>query len=249
MSTSRVIDTHVRIGASRDVSLEVDELLASMDAAKIDVALISPSESQIAFHNREGNDAVASASARSDGRLLAYAVATPWQGRQAALDELSRARDLGAVALCVDSGLQGFDLFDGLADPLFEFAAESGWFVYVRTGTPPHAVPLVLASVARRYPETPFVMGRSGATDFWTDVTAALQYAPNLYAETVYNPWDLTLEVIRTTDRIGSGRLVFGSDSPYATQRFEMARMEAWPIDAAERAMVLGGTVSAWLAS
>ena len=242
-----VIDAHVRVGESRDVRLDPATLLKSMDEQGINHALISPSEAQLAFYNDEGNRAVAEIARSSAGRLLPYAVATPWQGAARAREVLAKARDSGAVALCVDPFVQGFDPLDGLIDPLLEFAAAAGWFVYVRTGTPPHATPLVIASVARRYPETPFIMGRMGATDFWTDVLEALDYAPNLYGETVYNPWDLTLNVVRAAENVGVGRLVFGSDSPYATQRFELERMRSWPIPQVEKDRVLGGTVGAWL--
>lgn len=246
---SEIIDAHVRVGHSRDVVLTAEQLIISMDAAGIDRALITPPEAAVAFDNRAGNEEVAALAAASGGRLLPYAVATPWQGAQRAVDELARARDAGAVALSIDPSLQGFDPFDGLVDPLLDFAAEQGWFVYVRSGTPPHAVPLVIASLARRYPNTPFLLGRTGATDFWTDVSAALGYAPNLYAETVYNPWDLTLELLRTTEGIGAARIVFGSDSPYGSHRYEMERMRSWPLDDQERSRILGGTLASWLAS
>ncbi len=246
---SEIIDAHVRVGHSRDVVLTAEQLITSMDAAGIDRALITPPEAAVAFENRAGNQEIAALAAASGGRLLPYAVATPWQGAQRAVDELARARDAGAVALSIDPSLQGFDPFDGLVDPLLDFAAEQGWFVYVRSGTPPHAVPLVIASLARRYPSTPFLLGRTGATDFWTDVSSALGYAPNLYAETVYNPWDLTLELLRTTEGIGADRIVFGSDSPYGSQRFEMERMRSWPLDDQERSRILGGTLASWLAT
>jgi predicted TIM-barrel fold metal-dependent hydrolase len=245
---SEIIDAHVRVGHSRDVVLTAEQLITSMDAAGIDRALIAPPEAAVAFDNRAGNQEIATIAAASGGRLLPYAVATPWQGAQRAVDELARARDAGAVALSIDPSLQGFDPFDGLVDPLLDFAADEGWFVYVRSGTPPHAVPLVIASLARRYPSTPFLLGRTGATDFWTDVSSALDYAPNLYAETVYNPWDLTLELLRTTEGIGAGRIVFGSDSPYGSQRYEMERMRSWPLDDQERSRILGGTLASWLA-
>lgn len=242
-----VIDAHARLGASRDVTLTSEALVASMDAAGIDLTLIAPSEAQVAFDNAEGNAAVAEASRRSAGRLLPYAVATPWQGAARAIDELKAARDLGAVALFLDPALQGFDPLDGLADPLIAFALETGWFVHIRTGTPPHATPLVVASVARRYPEGRFLMGRTGATDFWTDVAEAFRYAPNLFGETVYSPWDLALDGLRKTEGVGVHRIVFGSDMPYSTQRFEMARMRAWPLPDDEKAIVLGATVAGWL--
>jgi predicted TIM-barrel fold metal-dependent hydrolase len=179
--------------------------------------------------------------AASEDRLRAYAVANPW--RRDAVDELARARDNGAVALAVDSVLQGFDPLDGLVDPLLSFALEAGWFVYLRTGTPPNAVPLPVASLARRFPELSFLMGKSGATDFWIDAAPALRHAANLYADTSYAPWDTVLSEFARDPAIGTSRCVFSTDAPYTVPKAELARVLDWTIPAEERAGVLGGTV------
>ncbi|WP_370615370.1 amidohydrolase family protein [Mumia sp. Pv 4-285] len=238
-----IIDAHVRLGRGREVVLERDDLLSSMDRLGIDRALVAPDERCIAVDNREGNERVVAAARASEGRLIPYAVANPWRGA-AAVDELRRARDAGARALCVDSVLQGFDLLDGLLDPLIELAGDEGWFVYVRTGTPPNALPLPLASLARRFPEVPFVMGRSGATDFWIDAAPALRYAPNLYGDTCYAPWDTVLSALAEDSGIGASRLVFSTDAPYTVPEAELRRVTEWPISAAERAEVLGNVVA-----
>lgn len=240
-----IVDAHVRIGASRETALAVPELLATMDALGIDRALVAPSERQLAYDNREGNEATTAAARESGGRLLAYAVASPW--RRDAVDELARARDEGAVALAVDPSLQGFDLLDGLLDPLLAFAGEAGWPVYVRTGTPPHALPLPLATVARRYPELAFVMGRSGATDFWIDAAPALRHARNLYGDTAYAPWDTVLTALGAEPEIGTGRMVFSTDAPYTVPAAELKRVRDWPLDDTARAAVLGGNLTALL--
>ncbi|GII64041.1 hypothetical protein Skr01_41260 [Sphaerisporangium krabiense] len=237
-----IVDAHVRLGRGREVGLQADELIATMDALGVDVALVAPDERCIAYDNRAGNEHVAAAAAASRGRLIPYAVANPWRGR-AAVEELERARDAGARALNVDSVLQGFDLLDGLLDPLLEFAAEAAWPVYVRTGTPPNALPLPLASLARRWPRTPFVMGRSGATDFWIDAAPALRYAPNLYGDTSYAPWDTVLVELGRDAEIGPSRLVFSTDAPYTVPRSELRRVLDWPIDDDARRDVLGGTI------
>lgn len=242
-----IVDAHVRVGTGREVTLTVEELLATMDALGVDRALIAPGERCIAYGNREGNAATTAAAERSGGRLLAYAVANPW--RTDALQELAWARDHGACALAVDSVLQGFDLLDGLVDPLLEFAAESGWPVYVRTGTPPNALPLGLATLARRHPAVAFVMGRSGATDFWIDAAPALRHAPNLYADTAYAPWDTVLTGVAADPAIGPGRLVFSTDAPYTVPAAELRRITDWPIDPEARAAVLGGTLLRLLGS
>jgi len=236
-----IIDAHVRLGRGREVELTVEQLLSTMDELGVDRAMVAPDERATAVDNRAGNEVTTAAAAASD-RLVAYAVANPWRGA-AALDDLARARDAGARALAVDSVLQGFDLLDGLLDPLLEFARDAGWFVYVRTGTPPTALPLPLASLARRHPDLAFVMGRSGATDFWIDAAPALRHARNLFGDTVYAPWDTVLTEFANDPDIGPSRLVFSTDAPYTVPRAELKRITDWPISAEDRAAVLGGTL------
>ncbi|GAA3941617.1 hypothetical protein GCM10023085_24090 [Actinomadura viridis] len=238
-----IIDAHVRLGRGREVSLDVAGLLSTMDELGIDRALVAPDERCVAYHNRAGNELVTDAARESAGRLVPYAVANPWRGAEA-VEELARARDAGARALHVDSVLQGFDLLDGLVDPLLEFAADNRWPVYVRTGTPPNALPLPLASLALRYPEVPFVMGRSGATDFWIDAAPALRQASNLYGDTCYAPWDTVLNELGADPAIGTSRLVFSTDAPYTVPRAELGRVLDWPIDDSAREQVLGGTIA-----
>lgn len=238
-----IVDGHVTIGQSRDVALDVDQLLATMDRLGIDRALVSPPEYLIPVRNREGNELVTAAARGSDERLLAYAVATPWLGGEA-VEELERAREAGARALHVDPPLQGFDLLDGLVDPLVAFAVESGWPVYVRTGTPPHALPLQLAALAARFPAGAFVMGRSGATDFGRDGPAALEIAPNLYADSAHINWPVALAA-----RDGAeARVVFTTDAPFADAEIELARVVEATLDKEVRAAILGGTLASLLA-
>lgn len=237
-----VIDAHVRLGEGRDAALSAAELLARMDRLAIDRALVSPQERCLAVDHREGNAFVAEAARAAGGRLLPYAVASPWRGPRA-LDELARAAEDGAVALALDPTVQGFDLLDGQADPLVEAAAARGWPVYVRTGTPAFALPLQLAELAVRHPQCSFVMGKSGATDFWIDARPALERAPNLYADTSHGPWDVVLAGL-VEEPIGVGRLVFATDQPATDPAIERARIDDWPLADEARATILGATLS-----
>lgn len=237
-----VIDAHVRLGTGRDAALDAATLLATMDRLGIDRALVSPTERCLAVDHREGNAAVAAAAGASDGRLLPYAVASPWRGRRA-LHELARAAEEGAVALALDPSVQGFDLLDGQVDPLVEAAAERRWPVYVRTGTPSFGLPLQLAELAVRHPGCAFVMGKSGATDFWIDARPALERAPNLYADTAYAPWDVVLDPL-VAEPVGTDRIVFATDLPLSDAAIERARIDAWPLTQRQRAAVLGANLS-----
>jgi uncharacterized protein len=240
-----VLDAFAQIGSSREVELRAVELLASMDTLGIDKTIIAPPSRCFAVAPRAGNEMVMLAAHASMGRLLAYAVASPWLGRDG-VKELERAADAGAVGLAVDPAIQGFDLLDHQIDPLLNFAEARRWPVYVRTGTPAFGLPLQLAEVALRYPMSPFIMGKGGATDFWRDARPALERAPNLYADTAYGPWDIILDPL-IADPIGPNRVVFTSDQPFADPSIELARIKEWPLDETARAAVLGGTVLSWL--
>jgi predicted TIM-barrel fold metal-dependent hydrolase len=235
-----IFDGHVTVGRNRDVALEVEELLAAMERLGVDRALVSPPEPNLPLRNREGNALVAAAVAQGGGRLLGYAVASPWLGEEA-LEELRRAHDAGARALKLDPALQGFELLDGLAEPLVAFAVEHAWPVYVRTGTPPHALPLQLAWLAGRFPEGSFVMGKSGATDFSADGPPALVAAPNLFADSAHVEWPTRLARL---DPAGVGRrVVFTSDTPFADPEIELARVSEAGLDPDVQASVLGKTL------
>jgi predicted TIM-barrel fold metal-dependent hydrolase len=236
-----ILDGHATIGANRDACLTRESLLASMAALEVDRTLISPPEPFLPVRNREGNELVLDAVRSSEGRLLAYAVATPWLGDEA-VEELRRAQDGGAVALKLDPALQGFDLLDGQADPLVEFAVESGWPVYVRTGTPPHALPLQVSWLAARFPEGAFILGKSGATDFAHDGPASLAAAANVYADSAHVEWPTALAA---ADPERSGlRVIFTTDAPFADPAVELARVTEAPLAMAAEGAILGGTMA-----
>ncbi|MCZ7590432.1 MAG: amidohydrolase family protein [Gaiella sp.] len=235
-----MIDGHVMLGPSRDATLTAEELLWSMDRNGIDQALVSPAEYYLPVRNREGNERIAEACGQSEGRLLQYAVATPWLGDEA-LEELERAREAGARALKLDPALQGFDPLDGQAAPLIEFAVAARWPVYMRTGTPPHGLPLQVAWLASQFPDCQFVLGKSGATDFSHDGPTALA-TPNVFADSAYVEWPTAL-ASGQPEQFGQ-RVVFTSDAPFGDVAIELARVReapapAWVIDA-----MLGGNLA-----
>lgn len=239
-----VIDGHVLLGRSRDASLSAEQLLATMDRLGIDRTLVSPAEGFLPVRNREGNRFAAAAASASGGRLLHYAVATPWLGDDA-LEELRRARGDGAVALKLDPALQGFDLLDGQADPLLGFAVESGWPIYVRTGTPPHGLPLQVAWLAARFPEASFLLGKSGATDFSHDGPATLAAAPNVYADSVYVEWPTALAA--ADPQTYGRRVFFSTDAPFGDPVIELARVREAPYGDGVRDDILGKTLAGLL--
>jgi predicted TIM-barrel fold metal-dependent hydrolase len=117
--------------------------------------------------------------------------------------------------------------------------------VYVRTGTPPHALPLQLAWLAARFPEGSFLLGKSGATDFSHDGPATLAAASNIYADSVYVEWPTALAAADPEGR--GGRVFFSTDAPFADPPIELARVTEAPYGPDVRDAILGGTLAGLL--
>lgn len=235
-----IVDAHVTLGTVDDVEFRAEELLSQMDAAGVDVAVVSPEPREVAVAHRDGHQRLLRTCAAHPGRLLAYATANPWRGADA-VSELERALDAGAVAIKLDPYLQGFQPVDHLADPVLALAAERGVPVYVHSGTPVQATPFQVAVLARRFPEVAVILGRGGKSDFKSDAPHALRQAPNLYGDTSHD-FPLTGMQVQI-DAAGPGRLLFSSDFPYGDVRQEVARVRALPVGTATLAGVLGGNL------
>ena len=181
----------------------------------IDLALISPPEGNLPVRNREGNELVA-----ADGRRQSRAGCSPTPlRRRGSATRRSRSSSAlasgGARALKLDPALQGIRPSRRQRRPARRLRRRlAGWPVYVRTGTPPHSLPLQVAWLASRFPEGRFVLGKSGATDFSHDGPAALAAAPNVYADSSHVEWPTALAA-GDPDGAG-GRVVFTTDAPFA---------------------------------
>ncbi|GAA2584153.1 hypothetical protein GCM10010399_12690 [Dactylosporangium fulvum] len=216
-----MIDHHVRFGPEDMGATDADELIRLLDAHGVERAVLGPVGRWVAVDNREGNEALSAAIRRHPDRLLGYACVNPWYGIRA-VDELRRALDAGLCGLKLEPARQGLRLLDPQLVPVLGAAAHRGVPVYVVTGVPIAAEPLQLTELARRWPGLTFVMGRSGRTDFSTDLIPALAAVPNIVAETAYNgPGDLR----RIADAIGAHRVVFAGDLPANDLGLELARV------------------------
>ena len=217
------IDACCTVGVDREYALTPEALVREMDFAGVDRAVVSSPDRCLAVSNREGNDSLFEAAHRFPDRLFPSCAANPWYGR-GAVEELRRALGLGARMLVVAPSLQGFALSDELLDPLVAEAAVARVPVYVHTGNPQGATPFELALRARRHPELDWIMGHSGATDFWNDVQHAARLAPNVYLESSFaRPF-----IFRShCSGVGFDRGIMGSGAPVSSLRFEWAEMRA----------------------
>lgn len=234
-----LVDAHCTLGVGRYSRLSADELLFQMDKYGVDRAVISSPDRYLAVANREGDDAIIAACHAHSDRFIGFAGINPWYGDAAAL-ELRRSVEEGLRGLVLHPPLQGFMLLDDVVDSLLQVASELQVPAYVHTGTPYSSLPLQLMALARRFPLVTFIMGRMGHSDFWRDAIPAALGAPNIVAEISYKQPAVIRDAV---ERLGAGRVVFGSDTPYNDLGLEVVKLRAAELAEPAVSAVAGGTL------
>jgi uncharacterized protein len=242
-SRPEIVDAYCTLGTERETRLSAGELLAQMDAARIARAVIAPEDREIAVHNAAGNDRILSEADKSGGRFFPACTVNPWFGEKA-IREFRRTAGRGACIVVLAPALQGFILGDELTDDLFGAAADIDIPVYVHTGPHSASAPTQLLVTAERHPKTRFIMGHCGSTDYWYDMTAALEMKlGNVWFETSFvRPWQVGGHVQKGYEH----RFLFGSSAPRHHPGHELEYLNhVWPI--AEHPAMYGANLLALL--
>ena len=219
----RIIDAHCHVGKGVEKSLEPEKLISIMDENGVSASVICPLEQYIAVYNDEGNAYIAGVVKRYGGRFIGFCTANPWYLHKSE-DAVRRAFEQGFAGLKLNPKLQGFMLCNDIVRPLLDVCEEYGAPVYFHTGTMSCAEPFQLRELAFAYPGVDFIMGHSGNTDFWTDITYSAAEIGNIYLETSH-----IMNIRSLIDAAGIDRVVFGSNMPRSHQTHEIGK--AWDLE------------------
>jgi predicted TIM-barrel fold metal-dependent hydrolase len=205
----RLWDVHAHLGADADGTTQTwEELVARMDAHRIEhTNVFSFAHGDLAGF-REANDAVLAAARASGDRLVPYARAHPEPGDEA---ELRRALAAGArgVKLHPLRGKFGFD--DPGVERAVAVAHEHAVPVLFHAGRGVDPYAAAIAGLLRRYPDAPLILAHCAMSDLH-DVAERTAGLPNMVLDTsLWNP----LEVQVLVSEVPPERLVFGTDAPY----------------------------------
>jgi hypothetical protein len=225
------IDAYCTLGIDREYNLTAETLIEAMDTARVDRAVIAPVDRSLAVFNQQGNRAMCRAAREHPRRFIPACSANPWLGT-AAETELRRALDEGARMLVLHPWVQGYVASDELVFPLLAIAERARLPVYIHTGPPGNATPYQVAQLAARYPGIDFLMGHSGATDFWNDAVEAARSRENVYLESsLARPFQFGGYL----EQVGTGKGICGSAAPLNDMAMEWEQMRrnipeaAWP--------------------
>ena len=216
-----IIDGYCTIGIDREYDLSADELVRLLDIAEVDRAVVAPPDRFLAVNNRSGNESIKNAYLKYPKRIVPTCSANPWYG-PSAVEEVKRSINDGARILVLSPAVQGLQIDDDIFFPLAEAAINDKVPIYVHTGNPQSATPLQVGFLAKKFPETDWIIGHAGATDFWFDVAEAVRISPNIYIESSFSRPFLFKDHCKS---IGFDRGIMGSGAPINPLVFEWIQM------------------------
>jgi uncharacterized protein len=228
---ARVIDAHAhvgRFGSWANVSSTAEELLEKMEASDVERSVLFGPDNLL----------VRKAVRRYPERFVGYVWPNP--------------HDKGALPLVIESvkrwGFRGIKLHplvhaflptDEEVLPIVEFAGKEGVPVAIHSGHPPFSLPWSIGEIAEMYPEVRIVMlhmGHAHGVYIQAAINTAKRY-DNIILET--SGVSMHSKIKEAVERVGEGRVVFGSDYPFHDYTVELQKVKVAGLTENQRELVL----------
>ena len=218
-----VIDCHAHHGCSRHWIPYHDEqgLLTTMDRIGIDTACVS---SMTALHSdyRAGNDEVIALTERHPERFIGFAVANPRfpDDLEAELERCFRHQGIRGIKIHPATYVHDYPIDGQNYEPVWTFASQRDCPVLTHAGPRserPKLGPQLIAQVARRHPELKLIIGHAGSYDSWEALDEHIEIVrqhDNLFLD-VSTMNRFYRSVDHMVDKVGSERVLFGTDGPF----------------------------------
>ena len=210
----------------------VDDLLAGMDEAGVETAVILGQDTHAtknsSFRNYTIPNAELSAVARrSKGRLVPFAGVDPNAGAEAVRELKNAISELGFRGLKIHSSANAVYPTDAKKmNPIYEYCQERGVPILFHTGTTglgdteiKYSKPEFLDEVCQRFPDLRVVMAHFGWP--WPDVAVAIALRnPNAFLDVSgWRPRYIPQSLLPYMNGILQDRFLFGTDYPMLRQR------------------------------
>ncbi len=158
-----------------------EELLAGMDRAGIDMAVIYCHSG--AFFD---NDYTTLAVRQHPDRFVGFSYINP--RREFARVELERAQELGLIGISLNPKYDGYSLSienHWFMDSVFSFCVEKGLIVLVEGyGDSHYSMPYQFRDVAWTFPDLKIILAHMGMFGGYDDVHRVAKLCPNVYVNT-----------------------------------------------------------------
>lgn len=223
-----IIDCHGHLGVQPDFPAykrDPDDMVRVLDLLNIDVLAITSIRACCNDCPR-GNAEVAEVLKKYPARFRGYVTVNP-QPAGEALAELERWNEFHQPPLIkIHPDLHKYPVHGRGYRPVWDYANQTRAIVLVHTWeSDPNCGPLLLAPVAREFPRARIILGHSGVT--WRGYEQAMdaaENATNLYLDISGSQSHRTI-LEHAVARVGSERILFGSDMPYLEPAVALGRV------------------------
>lgn len=238
-----IVDCHVHLcpgggtGADGMRHATPQDVLALLAAEGIDRAVVFPT-----FALVPDNDGLAELAATVGRTIIPFAWINPHVGDSAVQEVRRLVRTRAFSGIKLHPLLHAFFPNRALLEPIMRLAADEGLPVTVHSGHGMYSSPWSIAELAQSWPQVPVIMEHMGLQLGWVDdAIRQAEKVPNLVLGTAGMPFYQKIrEAVR---RIGSGRVVWGSDAPSIHPRVELVKIRVAGLAPSEEADVLGNTI------
>ena len=237
-------DCHISSRKWDALALTADDLIAEMDRAGVDRALVwlkPPYDKNIEPENR----AIYDATRRYPDRLIGFGWANPRLGQPATAATIKRCfEEYGFAGIKFNGAQDDYVIDDPLILPFIEQAAAYGKPLAFHIGADfyENTHPYRLGRIAGRFPEIPFLMVHMGGAGIPALGRAAIETAGQHANITLIGSAIDERAILAALGALGPDRLCFGSDMPFGLLHVQLAKYHALlrDHDAAARRQIMG---------
>ena len=238
----RVVDVHAHLGPYSLFHIpdpDAATMVSVMDRTGTEVTVVAANRA-IQQDAHLGNTQALAAVDAHPGRISAYAVVNPWQDPERELERL--AGDERFVGIKVHPTLHKYPVTGSRYAAVWAFAEETGCPVLSHSEhRSAYDAPSLFEAVAAEYPRAQVILGHAGITPAGVDeaIETAARFE-SLWLEVCGS--QMTGPLIQAMiERVGSRRVLFGSDFPFIDQRMSLGRVVCAPLTDGQRQDVLSG--------
>lgn len=236
-----IIDAHAHLAGSAisGLHVEADVLLATMDQADVDAAVVQPfPRPQTSVE--QVHDAIAVLAEKNRGRIFGLASIDPhWSADRYRREAQRCIHDLGFVALKLHPLGHLASINAAASDVVFQTASELGVPLMIHTGFGvPFTLPALAIPRARQYPDLKIVLAHAGESLYAAEALVAATECANIFLET---SWSQPGGIQKFITTLGPQRVMMGSDLPNNLES-ELAKYRSIDISGEQRRRCLGLT-------
>jgi len=250
-----IVDAHVHMGPSLRNhasaclfdAYTADELIAAMDKAGIDVAIVfAPIWTGGEFHDPDyerANKAIYDATLKYPNRLIGYARVNPNLIEQAQRELRKCIHEYRFQGIMMHPEWESFMANDlTLLGPIFRIAEQYRLPVTFHAGYYPTCEPLLFLPLAEAFPSVQITLKHLGYRYIRDAITVA-RLTQNVFLETAGNT--SASEIRAAIKEAGAEKVIFGSDSPYIDPEIVIQKIKMLEdVSDREKEMVLGGNMA-----